>query len=258
MNATVKLYLFILVSLTVVLGGCGKYKKSGAGAPDTGIVTPIPTNTPGTIPNTPSHTDTISPGSVWSSGGSANFVPASEAAFNKWVGGYPVEPQNPMINVKMTKATNKNTYYGDVKIRYSDSGTTYEATLKSGSSTYNGSDYYMYNYWFDQSGKKVFSGFFDDKVGAIVLVINQYIDLGDGGGASEIGGEVWFKNYGASWASYDEGGSWSVVLPCWFRTIGPFDCRSSSVMTKSSLYPTNGYEKLGTFSNMNKMNAFGN
>ncbi len=260
MRSQVKLLLFVLSALAVFASGCGKYKNTGGVAPDTGTIIPQPTNNPtGTIPGTPGHTDTLDPATnVWTTGGSAPFKPVDNTTFNKWVGGYPVDPQNAMINVNLKKAANNVTYYGDVKIRYTDNGTTYESTLTSGSTIYDGKDFSMYNYWFDQQGKKVFSGFFDDKVGAIVLVVDQYLDLGDGGGASEIGGEVWFKNFGASWASYDQGGSWSIVLPCWFRTIGPYDCRSSSVMTKSSLYPTDGYEKLGDFSNMNKLKAFAN
>lgn len=260
MRFQTKLLLFVLAAVALISSGCGKYKNTSSGTPDSGTVLPVATNNPtGTIPGTPGHTDTLdTTASVWSTGGSAIFKPVDNTIFNKWVGGYQVDPQNAMINVNMKQATGKATYYGDVKIRYTDNGITYEATLKSGSTTYDGKDYYMYNYWFDQGGKQVFSGIFDDKVGAIILVIDEHLDLGDGGGASEIGGEIWFKNYGASWATYDQGAAWSIVLPCWFRTIGPYDCRNNSVMTKSSLYPSDGYEKLGDFSNMNKLKAFAN
>jgi hypothetical protein len=89
------------------------------------------------------------------------------------------------------------------------------------------------------------------------LVINQNVDLGDGGGASEIGGSVWYKNFVKSFASYYEGAAWAAaVLPCWFRTLGPYDCRSFTVMDKSALIPNTGYVKLGTFKNIIKLKAF--
>jgi len=253
MVARLKQLLFIISVITLVLGGCGKKYKS---ADPTSTPTPIE-NPDGIIPGTPGHSTIVDPTiGVWSSGGAAVFKPTSTEIFNKWVSKHPVEPQNPLINVNLVNASGKSTYYGEVRIRYQHSGSIYEATLSSGASSYKGQDFYKYNYWFQNAGQNVFTGFFEDNIGSIVLVINKYIDLGDGGGASEIGGEVWFKNFTSSWSTYDQGGSWSVVLPCWFRSIGPFDCRSSSVMDKTALYPTNNYQKLGSFSNMSKLKAF--
>jgi hypothetical protein len=258
MRSSFKVFLFILTAITFVVTGCGKKRTSGDLPPTDTIPLATP-NPDGIIPGTPGHADTLDPAvNVWSTGGSAVFQPVNNSTFSTWVSSHPVEPMNPLINVRLKKVANKNTYQGEVKIRYQHNGTTYEATLKSGTGTYDGDDYYKYNYWFNYQGKKVFSGFFEDKVGAIILVVDQYLDLGDGGGATEIGGEVWFKNFQTSWAQYDEGGSWSVVLPCWFRTTGPYDCRSDSVIYKTSLYPNNGYQKLGEFSNMNKVKAFDN
>jgi hypothetical protein len=256
MKQSQRLFL-ILPLLLALVSGCGKYSKNAdSGMPmPTSSPTPYPTGTP---PPTPGHTDPVDPATVWTTGGSAAFVPVNNEVFNKWVSGHPVEPKNVMINVKLTKASGKSTYYGTVKIRYQSNGQTFEATLKADNTTYDNKDFYMYNYWFNFSGKKVFSGFFDDTIGGIVLVVDQNVDLGDGGGSTEIGGEVWFRNYQASWAGYAEGGAWSVVLPCWFRTIGPYNCQSNIVMTKTSLYPTDTYQKLGDFTNMNKQKAFGN
>lgn len=254
MGAISKQLLFITAAAALFLCGCGKKFTNNEQTP----IAPPVNNPTGIIPGTPGHADEIvdPTDGVWSTGGSAVFKPASYELFNQWVSAHPVEPQNALINVNLVKATGKATYYGEVKIRYQHAGNTYEATLSSGSTSYKNQDFYQYNSWFQNQGQTVFSGFFEDKVGAIVLVINQFLDLGDGGGASQIGGEVWFKNFTASWATYDQGGSWSVVLPCWFRSIGPFDCRSEPVMKKTSLYPTDRYQKLGTFSNMNKLKAF--
>ncbi len=250
----------LIVALVAMMAffGCAR-KRTGSSLPE-----PIPTTVPvardGVVPDIPDTTDPLNPGAnVWSSGGSAAFIPVSNSVFDTWVNGHPVEPQNALINVSLTPASGKGTYYGTVKIRYQHSGVTYEATLKSGSETYGGNDYYKYNYWYNNGEKKVFSAFFEDRVGAIVLIIDQYIDLGDGGGATMVGGEVWFKNFTGSWANYDEGAGWAdAVLPCWFRTIGPYDCRSHSIINKTSLVPSEGYQKLGRFSNMDKLKAFGN
>ncbi len=247
--------LFIFAAAALILSGCGSKYKSEPQTTDS--LPPSDEVIDGIIPGTPGHSSVIDPADgIWSSGGSALFKPASYELFNQWVSAHPVEPQQALINVNLVKASDKNTYYGEVKIRYQHNASTYEATLRSGTSSYDGVDFYKYNYWFKSQNQTVFSGFFEDKVGAIVLVVNRTLDLGDGGGSSQIGGEVWFKNFTASWAAYDQGGAWSVVLPCWFRSIGPYDCRSNSVMNKSNLYPTNGYQKLGTFSNMNKLKAF--
>lgn len=246
--------LFIITAAALVLGGCGKkYKSSDPAA----TPAPAPTDTSGLIPDTPDHSTLVDPtDGVWSSGGSAVFKPVNNEVFNQWVSSHPVEPQNPMINVNLVKASGKSTYYGEVKIRYQHSNNTYEATLRTETGSYKGQDFYQYNYWFANQGKSVFSAFLEDQVGAIVLVVNQFLDLGDGGGASEISGEVWFKNFTSSFATFDQGSAWSIVLPCWFRSIGPYDCRSDTVMNKSALYPSNGYQKLGDFSNMSKLKAF--
>ena len=253
-----KLNLF-LGSVLVLLSACGRYQQS-----NNAMVTPtaLPSATPlptGIVPDTPGHTDPIDEvANTWTTGATTIFRPVSDEVFNRWVSLHPVQPKDVLINVDLKKASNKSTYYGQVRIRYKSGGQTYQATLKVANTTYDNKDFYMYNYWFNYQGKSVFSGFFDDSVGAIVLVINKVVDLGDGAGATDVGGEVWFKNYGASWAGYYEGSGWSVVMPCWFRSIGPYNCQSASVMTKSSLYPDMGYEKLGDFTNLNKAKAFGN
>lgn len=259
MRTKVKLLLFTVAAIAVFASGCGKYKQSGSSGP---VETVIPTPTPlptGTVPSTPGHADPVEEASqTWTTGATSIFKPVSTEIFNQWVAFHPVEPKDVVINVALTKASGKSTYYGTVKIRYKSGGVTYQANLDADNFTYDNKDFYMYNYWFNYQGKTVFSGFFDDSVGGIVLIINNSVDLGDGAGATDLSGEVWFKNYSASWAGYYAGSGWSVVMPCWFREIGPYVCQSAPVMTKSALYPDSGYQKLGTFTNLNKQKAFGN
>lgn len=251
----------ILMSMLIVFSiSCNRSKKKM----DAPVVVPVPVQSPYVtpdIPGAPGSTDnTFTPtdagASLWSQGGTASFVPESNEEFNLWVASHPVDPKEIFINVNLKEVPTRGTYAGEIKIHYKHSTQNYEATLKSGTKTYDGNDYFKYNYWFNYQNKKVFSGFFEDLYGSIVLVVDQDLDLGDGGGASEIGGSVWYKNFKKSFAAYDAGASWSVVLPCWFRTIGPYDCRSFTVMDKSALIPNNAYIKLGTFTNMNKLKAF--
>jgi hypothetical protein len=253
----------ILTLMTLLIAfsvSCNKSKKK-AEAP---VIAPSPVQSPYVTPDIPgapgstenSFSPTDAGANLWSKGGTAPFVPVSNEEFNLWVASHPVDPKEIYINVNLKEVPTRGTYAGEVRIHYKHSTQNYEATLKSGTKTYDGNDYFKYNYWFNYQGKKVFSAFFEDLYGAIVLVVDKSVDLGDGGGASEIGGSVWYKNFTKSFATYDAGSGWSVVLPCWFRTIGPFDCRSFSVMDKSALIPNNGYIKLGTFTNMSKLKAF--
>jgi len=93
--------------------------------------------------------------------------------------------------------------------------------------------------------------------GALILVIDSTNDAGDGAGPTAANGSIWFKNYVGN---YPMG-----PLPytnCWFISSGPYDCRSwksgDKVNTKQSIYPTNGYVKLGNFYNLDIKTAFNN
>lgn len=253
--------LFLMFALMVFTISCGKKKK----VVDAPIIAPSPVQSPYVTPDIPgapgstenTYNNTSTSGlSRWSQGGTSTFVPVSSEEFNLWVASHPVDPKDIFVNVNLKEVPSRGTYAGEVRIHYKSGSQEYEAVLKSGTKTYEGQDYFKYNYWFNFQGKKVFSAFFEDLYGSIILVVNQSVDLGDGGGASEVGGSIWYKNFTKSFATYDAGAGWSVVLPCWFRTIGPYDCRSFTVMNKTALLPDNGYKKLGTFSNMNKLKAF--
>lgn len=240
----------LMTGLLMGAGGIGCAKATSSGS-KTGTAAPI---LPPNIPGAPGAVENSWTGNTWASGASVKFNVVSSETFNKWVASHPVDPKDIMLNVNMGQVPNRGTYIGEVKIRYVHNGQAYEATLKSHTETYKGADYFMYNKFFANNGKQVFSGFFEDDYGAIVLVLDGDDDLGDGLGASEYSGSIWFKNFTTSMASYYEGSGWSVVLPCWFREIGPYDCRSNAVMTKNALYPDR-YEKLGTFSGLNKAKA---
>lgn len=248
---TKEVLLVVMTGMLLISGGigCAKSTKSSGG---NNTAAPI---LPPNVPGAPGAVENSWNGSTWASGATAKLNVVSNELFNKWVASHPVDPKDIVINVNIGEVPNRGTYVGEVKLRYVHNGQSYEATLKSHTETYNGADYFMYNKFFASGGKQVFSGFFEDDYGAIVLVIDGDNDLGDGQGASEYSGSIWFKNFTKSLASYYEGAGYSAaVLPCWFREIGPYDCRSNAVMTKAALYPDR-YEKLGSFTGLNRIKA---
>jgi hypothetical protein len=190
------------------------------------------------------------------------FSPVSLYEMNSYVG---VRPLNNPTDVKL-KVTLKDVgggkYAGDIKISYTDNGYRYEGNFYTcltsncinqkydsyGTSKDNGASEAKYNYWFTKAGKKVFSGFFQDNYGAVMLVIDNVVDQGDGQGGSVVSGQIWYRNFATTFAPQ------SQVRACWFLYAGPYDCRSNIGMTKSALYPNDSYRKLGDFSGLNFTN----
>lgn len=250
-------YLFHLLGVVLFCFGCAKSPSTDT--TNAVVPVPLPTQAPyvtSDIPGAPGSTQSVYSGTTYSSGATTAFNIVSSDEFNLFVASHPVDPQNVVINIDLKEVPTRGTYAGTVKIHYTSNGQSFEASLNSGTKSWDGQDYFMYNYFFNYQNKQVFSGFFDDTYGAIVLIFNNTVDLGDGAGPSQFSGEVWYKNYVKSFATYDAGAGWSVVLPCWFRTIGPYDCRSSAVINKTDLYPSaDGYRKLGSFSNLNRVKA---
>lgn len=189
------------------------------------------------------------------------FVPVSFAEMNSYVATRPLNnPTNIKLTVDMT-ADSEGRYYGQVKIAYDDNGYRYEGVFDSGSGTNsylqysgnNGLKEYAYNVWFMHGGKAVFSGFFQDPYGGVVLVIDNYVtqDLGDGqGGQVMVSGSVWYRNF--PYLQAPQG----PERKCWYITQGPYDCRSNAVIYKNALEPSDSYTKLGTFSGLSLSKAF--
>jgi len=157
-------------------------------------------------------------------------------------------PANFKINVNLTPYT--DSYGGTVTISYNDNGYTYQEQFTSGHS----SDETKYNRFVTVGGTKVWHGFFEDYMGAIIIVIDKSVGLGDGD-TSDVtaSGSIWFKNFGQTFAPHPP--TW-----CWFVSLGPYDCRAwpegRGVNTSESIYPDNGYQKLGTFTGLNLQSAF--
>ncbi|MCB0415586.1 MAG: hypothetical protein KDD50_14710, partial [Bdellovibrionales bacterium] len=154
-------------------------------------------------------------------------------------------------------------YGGRITIGYYDNGSYHEGVFVNGDEfvfwNTSLSKAAKYNVWFTKSGKTYWHGFFQDRYGAVIIVIEDYESLGDGEPPVNASGSIWFKNFDLVSSPY-------VLTPplppshCWFISVGPYDCRSwksgDGVNTTAAIYPTNGYKKLGSFSGLNLSSAF--
>jgi hypothetical protein len=250
---------FILViTLIASLFGVGCSSKKNEAAPPPTDSTPVPVNP---VDDTGTPTGGGTGGGITNPEGDAvTFVPVDFATFNTYVGTHPINsPKDIKISVNL-KNNGSLRYYGAIRISYQDNGQTFTGTFESGEGKNidlkglrdNNEMESKYNYWFAKDGKTVFSGYYQDQYGAIVLVIDKSINQGDGQGSGYVSGSVYFKNFAQSMAYQ------SPNRKCWWIYDGPYDCRSTTVSTKSGLYPTTneGYRKLGTFSGLSRVNAF--
>lgn len=275
----------LLASSLLLSVGCAK--KSGFEATETPPVAADGGR------GTPVSPDTDGPrGSEFASGATAAFQVDSAAALTAYVASHPVNnPQDMRVSVKLVEtAAGSNQFYGQVMLSYSDNGQYYTGKFKTedrrnptGSTAtagnlYPGVHHAYYNNWLLWNGKYGFHGFFQDSLGAVMLVIDATVDQGDGAGATEVSGSIWFKNYANSMAPPN-----AQSIPCWFLTAGPYDCRTflkasgtdGYIDSGSALYPTDsvwytsrsshpyhveeparGWRRLGTFSGLNKAKAF--
>lgn len=192
-------------------------------------------------------------------GATADFHISSFAEFNSYVATRPLNnPTNVKISVELQHVGDLR-YGGRVAISYNDNNQLFQGWLESGlgrNQSYdgglnNGAYEAQYNYWFNYQGKTVYNGFFQDTIGAVVLVIDGTQNQGDGQGGGLVSGSLWYKNFAQVLASQ------GPMRKCWFITLGPYDCRSGTVLIKSNPYPSDGYKLLGTFSGLDMHKAFG-
>lgn len=191
---------------------------------------------------------------------SATLTIANFTDFNTYVATRPLNnPTDVKILVQLQHVGNLR-YGGKVAVSYLDNNTRYQGWLESGlgsnasydvGSRDNGKLEAEYNYWFNYQGKTVYNGFFQDSIGAVVLVIDGTQNQGDGQGGGLVSGSLWYRNYVQSLSPQ------SYLRKCWFIYLGPYDCRSGTVIQKSSPYPSDGYKLLGTFTGLDMNKAFG-
>jgi hypothetical protein len=250
--------ILTLATLALLSAGCAKDFKtpenSAAAPADTAVVDP-------TFPvDAPPGQGAGSAGDNWGYGSTVTFVPDSMDILNIYVGTHPLNnPTNIKLNVNVYDVGGGH-FGGQVKVAYDDVNTHYEGYFVAGTGKNSDFESYgtakdvglyesQYNTWFNNNTQ--FSGYFQDSVGAIVLVIDgSGPNLGDGQGSTTVSGSVWFRNFAQAFPSQ---GSERF---CWFIYRGPYQCRSTSVMDKSSPYPTDGYRRLGTFTGLSRAKAF--
>lgn len=265
-----------IAALLMVLGlsllGCAKSKSDLSGSSlDPKVETPEGVTEPGRE-ETPTDGGALS---EFKHGSTVEFVPESIAVMSQYAMRSLDEPTNIKINVVLDNFGDgpyQNSYGkvlsgaigGYVKIAYDDGGERVVGKFSAG----DHADDATYNRWFEHNGKEVFHGFFEDAFGSVVLVIDEVLDLGDGGNQNLVSGSVWFKNHRDTNAPNPSNG----CLPgfgcpntrCWFVKDGPYECRAfvvggypnDEICTNSRLYPNNGYRKLGEFSGLDRAKAF--
>lgn len=189
---------------------------------------------------------------------SVEFKPVSFEEMNSYVAIFPLNnPTDFKVTVDV-RNVGGGRFAGNVKITYFDSGVLHTGTFTAEDKTNvsidgmfdNGTHEAEFNRWFTFEGKERFTGFFQDNIGAVVLVIEDTQDFGDAQGGNYLSGSVWYRNFAVSQAPNP-----FQYRKCWFVYQGPYMCRSSVVINKSGI-EIDGYRKLGTFQGMSRMEAF--
>jgi hypothetical protein len=271
------LILISAMALGLMGVGCSKSNSGAASANENNNTT----NVPGPVlvdPNPPSGTGggtgngTVS-GTTSTGGSTVDFAPISLQAMRDYV--LPASPYttlnnptNVKIKLNLVQAAGGR-YGGEVTISYVDNGQTYSGTLRAGT----GTNYYLkggydndklqaeYNYFFTFENELVFTGFFEDNYGAIVLSLQPDEPVGGGNDAEPLSvpykGKIYFKNFKNDYGAFISKAS-NPYRSCWFIYTGVFDCRSNVIMQKCGLEPgvETGYTLLGSFTNVDIKKAF--
>ncbi|WP_413581853.1 hypothetical protein [Bdellovibrio sp. HCB288] len=260
MNNKFNAPMMILATAVALMGvGCGNNKMVVAGSNQ---VVNSSGNETGYIPTSPdgsTGTDTGTGSTAYSN--EATFTPVNMNELNAYVGTRPLnDPQNIKIKIQLAQVESTGRFAGSVSLSYTDTGMLYTGTFSAGSGRNaeykglkdNNALEATYNTWFKINGSSVFTGFFQDQWGGVVLVIDKLTTQGDisGGGGMVASGSLYYKNFAQSYATQ------SPYRFCWFIYDGPYNCRADSVINKSSLTPGNGYKKLGTFTGISYTAAF--
>jgi hypothetical protein len=266
------------LALVIAVFGVGCAKEKAADPVYTAVGTNIPQSPGG--PLDPSRSGDTGRTSDFAEGATAPFVAQSISTMTKYVKVHPVNsPEDLQISVKL-EDVGSGKFAGVVQISYYDNGQYYTGKFYADdrvvgdglSHGHDGKHYAEYNRWFTWGGDEVFHGFFEDQLGAIMLIVNESVDEGDGSGFSKVNGEIWYRNFQTTTALHG-------VIPCWFIEAGPYECRTfltneETLSTTSALYPNqslyytqdnvnvpkvvgSGWSKLGEFTGLDKEKAFG-
>ena len=255
--------LTIALALSVISAGCSKSNSTNSQ-----LVNPAvsPGIVPGAVIIDPTAPPLTTGGTIFSGGSTSTFNPVSLQTMNKYVATRPLNnPTNFKINVNLA-SVGSGRYGGTISISYIDNGIQYNGEFKAGlgrnqsfKGMYDNNTLESeYNYWFNFENKLIFTGFFEDQYGAITISLEPMTTTPTSGNDAEpiltgpYRGTVYFKNFAVTTAPH------SPYRACWFTSFGPYDCRSNVIQTKCGVNPgaEAGYEKLGTFDNININQAF--
>ncbi len=253
----------VLFIMLMFLGiGCQKNDTNLGNLPSGPASPVLPTYPPGAPPGQGQG----SVGDNWDYGGTTEFTPTNFQTLSTYAAQGPLNnPSGFKINVNLVNQGGGK-YAGHFKLAYIDSGNLHESYQETGSgqidkhsaSQYHGKYDFEFNQWFTWKGKEAFHAFFQDSIGAIVLVIDDVFDLGDGGGSSTVSGKVYFKNFQIARTGQSESKCWFI-----YKTDGidpKYGCgtfyKGGFIDTTSALYPGDGYILLGTFTNLDRAKAF--
>ena len=207
------------------------------------------------------------PGDRWEHGASATLVIEGDShrermrTLGDYTGRAMNNPTNIAMNLNLTAYANKS-YGGTVTISYREAGLPFEGFFTSGRTDHSN----QFNVWITRNNQKFFRAFFEDRYGAVIVVIDNLLNLGDGANSNPglASGLIYYKNFPDTMAPNPLTGS----LPgfgnprtfCWFISLGPFDCRawptSRGMDINRAIYPDNGYKILGRFANLRLDEAF--
>ncbi|MGE0631611.1 MAG: hypothetical protein AB7O96_04340 [Pseudobdellovibrionaceae bacterium] len=252
-----KMILILVAMLGLGLVGCDKKKSSSS---STAAATPY---APVAGPDVPSSID--GDGAVAPKNGDVVDWTPIYNQLDRFRAVAPVnDPRDFKLWVNLMYTGNGNG--GNIQVQWKDSGQYairyFQSVNKSGDFPCNdcGQEYNSdigtppekWNQWVTNHGKPVFHGIFEDPHGALVFMIEDGLDLGDGGGMTELTGTLWYKNFTTVRAPE------SYYIPCWFIKLGPFQCKDqiSGMSPISTLDPGMGYLKLGTFHGLDRVKAF--
>ncbi len=262
-----RVMILILAVTALGLTGCGKKKSSAAATAPPAVCSRDCDN-----PDAPGGGGGGGPTEYGSDSETELDITALSTFRQFFSVSQPYNPQNIRIGMAVGDEGSGG-YGGDVWISYDENGRTNSAVLSTYHPNYTGVSDSSKNVWFTWNGNQVWHGFFQDRYGAVVVVIDDALNLGDGSPAELIGGEVWFQNF----EYYMGYGPQGPLKMCWQINLGPYDCRtfivgsgsSAYVDTYSALYPNNSdigntsndrplYKKLGEFYGMPRAAAMEN
>lgn len=243
-------YKILFLGLALAIGaGC----SSGSGSSVATAADPCATVGACVTAVSPTPTPTPVPGS----GGTANVTLVSTAELDRlFYNSVPVSPTDVTLTFNPTSSANS------VTLSYIDSSGLHQAPFGTINPTYSATSDASFNKWYTDQGAttQTWKGFFQDSQGAVIIIIDQFTNLGDGTTSDLVGGSIWFQNFGPAYAFQ------GPLAMCWQISLGPYDCRTwlvnNNVDPTSNHYPNNhgpnatmSYEKLGTFTGLSRSAA---